>query len=70
MWQALHGPRQSPKDWFNCFTEALKSLKLRSMSEENCFWISKDGIIFSFYVYDSIIAYHKKIGKKGFKAPG
>lgn len=25
VWQALCGHRQSPKDWFNCYTNALKS---------------------------------------------
>ncbi|KAI1006136.1 hypothetical protein K3495_g2084 [Podosphaera aphanis] len=33
VYQALYGHRQSPKDWFKCYTNALKSLNFTSMEE-------------------------------------
>ncbi|KAI0993915.1 hypothetical protein K3495_g14269, partial [Podosphaera aphanis] len=58
--QALYGHRQSPKDWFDCYTEALKSLNFRSTNEEQCLWVHENGIILFFYVDDSILAFNKK----------
>ena len=64
VWQALYGHRQSPKDWFECYTSALKSLKSKSISEEKCLWIHENGIILFFYVDDHIIAFDKKMRRK------
>ena len=66
VWQALYGHPQSPKDWFECYTSALKSLKFKSISEEKCLWIHENCIILFFYVDDSIIAFDKKYEKEAF----
>ncbi|KAI0992801.1 hypothetical protein K3495_g15383, partial [Podosphaera aphanis] len=62
--QALYGHRQSPKDWFDCYTKALISLKFRSTNEEQCLWVHENGIILFFYVDDSILAFDKKYEKE------
>ncbi|KAI1006050.1 hypothetical protein K3495_g2173 [Podosphaera aphanis] len=58
--QALYGHRQSPRDWFNCYTNALKSLNFKSASDEQCLWIQENGVLLFFYVDDSILAFDKK----------
>ncbi|KAI1000382.1 hypothetical protein K3495_g7810 [Podosphaera aphanis] len=60
VYQALYGHRQSPKDWFRCYTDALRSLNFRSMEEEKCCWIHDSGLILFFYVDDSILAFPKR----------
>lgn len=48
VWQALYGHRKSPKDWFDCYTSALKSLEFKSVNEEKCLWIHGSGILLFF----------------------
>lgn len=35
VYQALYSHRQSPKDWFDCYTNALKALKFKSAVKKN-----------------------------------
>lgn len=63
VYQALYGYRQSPKDWYNCYTNALKSLKFKSATEEKCLWIHESGLLLFFYVDDTILAFDKRFEK-------
>ena len=58
--QALYGHRQSPKDWYNCYTAELRKLKFRSINEEKCYWVFEKKVILFFYVDDSIMAFRKE----------